>query len=208
MSTYTENLNLFKIIPKDDAKKSFNFYEILNDNWDKIDNYSSTIQTQIDILKNIYDKIQPIGQPIIRLDNTLFENEVRLEGEEVSIYDYSKLYEIYGNTYGEARAGHFKLPDCRNRVFWGAEIFGYIEAGLPNITGRIYGEGGGTQDYGCYEGAFYMDNTSGIRGAGSQSTDYDNRRVLFDASRSNAIYGNSNTVQPSSIKVRVVTRFK
>ena len=89
MSTYTENLNLFKIIPKDDAKKSFNFYEILNDNWDKIDNYSSTIQTQIDTLQNIYDKLQPIGQPIIRLDNTLFENEVRLEGEEVSIYDYS-----------------------------------------------------------------------------------------------------------------------
>lgn len=201
MSTYTENLNLFKIIPKDDAKKSFNFYEILNDNWDKIDNYSSTIQTQIDILKNIYDKIQPIGQPIIRLDNTLFENEVRLEGEEVSIYDYSKLYEIYGNTYGEARAGHFKLPDCRNRVFWGATNFGYIEAGLPNITGRIGALGEENTDY--TSGAFYQNGQGGTGDA--SGWDY---FVYMDASRSNAIYGNSNTVQPSSIKVRVVTRFK
>lgn len=189
MSTYTENLNLFKIIPKDDAKKSFNFYEILNDNWDKIDNYSSTIQTQIDILKNIYDKIQPIGQPIIRLDNTLFENEVRLEGEEVSIYDYSKLYEIYGNTYGEARAGHFKLPDCRNRVFWGANDFGYIEAGLPDISVRMSNEAGSVNN-----------------SIGSGSNNWEN--VYWNASAWNSIYGKSNTVQPPSIMVRVVTRFK
>ena len=37
MSTLTPNLSLFKIIPKEDAKKVFDFYEILNNNWDKID---------------------------------------------------------------------------------------------------------------------------------------------------------------------------
>ena len=198
----TPYLDLFKIIPEEDAEKTFNFYEVLNNNWDKLDNAFSTQNSLI------YNTVYRIGQPIIRLDNYLAENEVRLEGEEKLISEFPLLYQVYGDTYGEARTGYFKLPDCRNRVFWGAETFGYIEAGLPNITGRTYGEGGGTQDYGCYEGAFYMDNTSGIRGAGSQSTDYDNRRVLFDASCSSSIYGNSDTVQPPAIKVRVVTRFK
>lgn len=47
MSEYTENLNLFKIIPKDDAKKSFNFYEILNNNWDKIDTLSLDLNRRL-----------------------------------------------------------------------------------------------------------------------------------------------------------------
>ena len=60
MSTYTPNLNLFKIIPSEDAKKSFNFYEILNDNWDKIDLMPSKIQKNImdiQLLKTNIDDI-------------------------------------------------------------------------------------------------------------------------------------------------------
>lgn len=63
-------------------------------------------------------------------------------------------------------------------------------AGLPNITGITRGMSGGS-------GAFSSSAGSGTWG-GSTTTIYNNS---FDASRSSAIYGNSSTVQPQSIKV-------
>lgn len=207
MSTLTPNLNLFKIIPSEDAKKAFNFYEILNDNWDKLDSFSEsirqTVQEEIQTLSEaVYNTVYGIGQPFIRLNDYLAENEVRLEGAEVYIADYYKLYEIYGNTYGEARTGYFRLPDCRNRVFWGGTTAGYLSAGLPNIEGWC-GTYSGINSW-SGSGALYSNSHGGNAGSGSpQCGD-----LFFDASRSNSIYGNSTTVQPPSIKVRVVTRFK
>ena len=52
MSTTTENLNLFKYDPTQDAKKTFNIQLGLNDNWDKIDNI---IPTKADITLNNLD---------------------------------------------------------------------------------------------------------------------------------------------------------
>jgi hypothetical protein len=79
-----------------------------------------------------------------------------------------------------------------------------IEAGLPNITGSFLADrdnlGGGSQS-----GALYKIPESGgdwtwpMGGSGAGTV---NRAGLgLDASRSNSIYGNSNTVQPQSIKV-------
>lgn len=76
------------------------------------------------------------------------------------------------------------------------------EAGLPNITGSVPG----TEEkqmkgvsYVSPEGAFYTKNTNATNGTSSNDT-YDNDVFGFDASLSNKIYGNSDTVQPESIK--------
>ncbi len=89
-----------------------------------------------------------------------------------------------------------------------------VQAGLPNITGgfKIQGNAGvtwGNSDlilgtgafetklYGAYD---YYSNQNVAYGEvvrTSEQTDY----VDFNASRSSSIYGNSNTVQPQSIKV-------
>ena len=200
MSTLTPNLNLFKIIPSEDAKKPFNFYEILNENWDKLDNAYLSQKNQIqELLDKIYNTVYRIGQPLIRLDNYLAENEVRLEGEEKLISEFPLLYQVYGDTYGETRTGYFKLPDCRNRVFWGAETFGYIDAGLPqhehyiNVQYSRHGEGGGGAVINWCNGDWDVTPTP---------------NPLSSQAVNNNIYGNSDTVQPPSIKVRVVTRFK
>lgn len=71
-----------------------------------------------------------------------------------------------------------------------ASLGDLTQAGLPNITGITRGMSGGS-------GAFSSSAGSGTWG-GSTTTIYDNS---FDASRSNSIYGNSNTVQPQSVKV-------
>ena len=77
-----------------------------------------------------------------------------------------------------------------------------VEAGLPNITGKFTQTDCqvGTYNAGA-NGAFYMtyENRDYMYGRMNSS---ENRGDLgFDASRSSPIYGNSDTVQPQSIKV-------
>lgn len=146
-----------------------------------------------------------IGDPIITLSNTLGENEIWLEGAEISRETYAKLFEIYGTTYGEGDGSTtFNLPDFRNRTIWGAEDFGYIEAGLPNITGSVKA----CTNHVPHIGALYPSPKAGayIVGSNTQSGIYDGA-INIDASLSSSIYGNSTTVQPPAVKLRIKTRF-
>jgi microcystin-dependent protein len=120
------------------------------------------------------------------------------------------LFAIYGTTYGAGDGvSTFNLPDFRNRTIWGADDFGYLSAGLPNITGTataIGGSCGFPRNTGSFTGAFY--NSKTLAEAFSVSSGGDGATFAMDASRSNSIYGKSDTVQPPAIKVRVVTRYK
>lgn len=78
-----------------------------------------------------------------------------------------------------------------------------IEAGLPNITGKVSNLPSGNPDskgnyYGS-SGCFYRNSGtetySLTGGSGSSASTY------IDASRSSSIYGNSSTVQPQTVKV-------
>ena len=147
--------------------------------------------------------LEGIGNPIPTLSNILGENEIWLEGAEISRTTYAALFEIYGTTYGEGDGSTtFNLPDFRNRTLWGAEDFGYIEAGLPNITGSTTGQPQVGKDSGC----FYNYNSTSTPICQSSNSRYPST-LGFDASRSSSIYGNSTTVQPPSVKVRVKTRY-
>lgn len=88
-----------------------------------------------------------------------------------------------------------------DRALWGGDGTNAnttIEAGLPNITGKIGTIGIG----GTINGAFYRDGSGGQIENGGQN-DYN---VSFNASRSSAIYGNSDTVQPPAYRVNVWRR--
>ena len=86
---------------------------------------------------------------------------------------------------------------------------GYNAPGLPNITGS---EAFRHPDYGMFVGGTNSGALSGIVGASPQSarasayTNYDTPMdvLYFDSSKSNPIYGNSNTVQPPSIDLPVI----
>lgn len=154
-----------------------------------------------------------IGRPIFTLSNTLLDNELWLEGGLIDTSDenYTQIVDIYGTTYnnGTEPEGYIRLPDFRNRTIWGASNFGYISAGLPNITGvgmRVSGEI--FNNVGC-SGAIYASGswTGGGGENGDRGFEYSGG-FNFDASRSNSLYGASTTVQPPAIKVRVKTRFK
>lgn len=76
-----------------------------------------------------------------------------------------------------------------------------ISAGLPNITGSI---GYAENSIGGVDGAFYKGGNSGGNCIRANSDHY--QQILFDASRSSNIYGNSDTVQPPAYVVNVWRR--
>lgn len=123
-----------------------------------------------------------------------------------NIFTTEALWQDAVSTYGVC--GKFVYNSLANTIRL-PKITGFVEgttdendigvitpAGLPNITGDFFGESY-SQNY-RFEGAFYRGETGGNPGVGSSDTD--NYQTYFDASRSSAVYGNSNTVQPQSIK--------
>ena len=121
------------------------------------------------------------------------------DGSTYSATVYPKLYALMQTT---------ALPDLRGRFLQGSSNAGkFVEAGLPNIEGRL--------NLAC-------DNLSHVNGfnAGNSIVRLNSSRTnypthdpasfttsaryewFFDASRSNAIYGNSDTVQPLAFTVR------
>ena len=157
-----------------------------------------------------------IGQPQLSLNATLPdglppENSsfIWLEGQAVSRSTYSALFAIYGTTYGSGDGSTtFNLPNFSNRALWGYNgSFGTIAAGLPNITGGLPAGENVYKNFTPSYGAFYSHKANVVSGK-SSNTDFDNDFWYFNASKSNSIYGNSNTVQPPAIKVRVYTRWK
>lgn len=91
---------------------------------------------------------------------------------------------------------------AQDRALWGgngSNANTTIAAGLPNITGTAYGPSGKSAD-----GAFTVSPQSALDGGNSSSIREGN--LYFNASRSNSIYGNSNTVQPPAYRVNIWRR--
>lgn len=75
-----------------------------------------------------------------------------------------------------------------------------LEAGLPNITGKINGLAYNTHLVSSQKGSGAFRSES--EGTGSNTLDGQNtQKVMFDASLSNDIYGKSTTVQPPAYVV-------
>ena len=72
-----------------------------------------------------------------------------------------------------------------------------VEAGLPNITGSGNFDVNQNETGDNWSGALYYET---LGSQGSTGDSLNSTRFYFDASRSNSIYGNSNTVQPESIQ--------
>lgn len=101
-------------------------------------------------------------------------------------------------------------PNLSGRFLEGvtSEAKQWHDAGLPNITGWIRLS---KVDYwDRSSGAFYTIYRGGVNDAGYFANIwYDTDNIIgFDASRSNSIYGRSDTVQPASYTVYYIMRVK
>lgn len=135
------------------------------------------------------------------------------DGSEVSKTTYSDLFEVLDDTYGECTdTSKFKLPDLRDKFVQGANgnLGTSKDAGLPDLSGQVgyiksIGDGSYWQGINMNTGVFKSSQqtvkTSPTATTAAESTSHSQppSTVVFKASDSNAIYGNSDTVQPPSV---------
>ena len=127
----------------------------------------------------------------------------------------SAEYEAALTTYGECAkyvigSGSIRLPLIKNYIKAAnpSEGIKNIQAGLPNITGYLAsidtnGRWGlianaSADDYNKYSGAFAAQNNGSYTQSVSTGKGVASGDLYFDASRSSAIYGKSDTVTPAS----------
>lgn len=145
--------------------------------------------------------------------------DAEAESNDVNVYDSSfavigtgtlaegdtLTYEEAEYTYSEPNnltkeiEPYLRLPKVSD-IIQGAtdvsELGALIEAGLPNITGSVHGNASNW----VVEGAFNIKTGSTSNLGISSTTSAVITNFLIDASLSNPIYGNSETVQPQTIK--------
>lgn len=154
----------------------------------------------------------PAGTVQMFAGNTIPAGWLLCDGSAVSRTDYAKLFSAIGTTWGAGDGSTtFNLPNSIGRFAEGAATSGsYKSAGLPNITGTlnvvIPGEGSGAT------GAIYgttWSSTSGSIGAGGLygAQGVGIKGFGLDASKSNSIYNNSTTVQPSSFTTLYIIKY-
>lgn len=131
-------------------------------------------------------------------------------GQAVSRTTYARLFAVIGTRWGSGNGSTtFNVPDSRRRFPEGAnsgsEVGQYVQAGLPNITGAIDFRGLMNNSASVASGAFRKYGaTKEFEPTGADIT---GGAVEFDASRSNAIYGRSSTVQPASARCLYIIKY-
>lgn len=128
------------------------------------------------------------------------------EVDKLTAYPVGSIFQTVSNTSPAAVFGGTWAHIASNRVLMGAaagQIAGTtMEAGLPNITGSF------TADVcmndhavsGAFTAGDWLDST------GANSSDSRVYKFSLDASKSNAIYGRSSTVQPAAYYVHIWKR--
>lgn len=123
-----------------------------------------------------------------------------MDGQTIDGVAYKRLANYLGTNV---------LPNLNGRYLRADTTPGtMVEAGLPNITGRFKNDvyGFGTSAVRDTAGAFYSGDTWDVTRSAvynSKPATKDDLSCFFDASRSSAIYGKSNTVTPLTYTVRV-----
>ena len=129
------------------------------------------------------------------------------DGRAVSREEYSALFTAIGELYGAGNGSTtFNLPNLVGRFAEGAtsSVGQSVAAGLPDIQGRFSGLENAEPGRSTFTGAFA---STGATGNGPNGFNTDDHIVEFKASRYNAIYGRSNTVQPASVRLLPCIKF-
>lgn len=152
----------------------------------------------------------PIGTVIYYLGTEIPDGYLLTNGASVSKTDFSDLYDVIGDKFGNVDSTHFNLPNTHHRFLEGtttlSEVGTYVEAGVPNSTG----------------GSAYTHTTASTEGGGAITWEFTNQPELLQSAREagktasanirlnlqrgNAIYGASDTVQPAGLYAQMLIR--
>lgn len=152
-------------------------------------------------LKVFSKKTVPIGVVVHYMGDTIPEGYLLCNGASLSRTEYPELFAVLGTKCGPADTAHFYIPNVHHRFLEGttvlSEIGEYINGGLPNIEGAFLA-------FLKTSGVFTMQGTNAyatINTNGHRMAD-----IFFNARKANSVYGDSNTVQPNSIRALTLIR--
>ncbi len=150
--------------------------------------------------------ITPVGTVIAYAANSAPSGYLICNGSAVSRTTYAALFAKIGTTYGTGNGSTtFNLPNLTDKFIQGSGTAGTSKAaGLPNIYGRIDSVEYYTTESPTSTGCLY--NDAGVRN-GEGNGIYYCGNLHMDASRSNAIYGASTTVQPPALTMRYYIKY-
>lgn len=158
-------------------------------------------------IQYIYNNMIPTGIVQAFAGSTTPQGWLLCDGSAVSRTDYADLYAVIGTTYGAGDGSTtFNLPNLVDKFVEGSTTSGTIKsAGLPNITGSYENVTWNFNGSQSRSGALNREKSSISSGNGTGSNPSLN--LLFDASASNPIYGNSTTVQPPALTMRYIIKY-
>lgn len=147
----------------------------------------------------------PTGMILPFLGTSVPEGYLLCNGSNVSRTTYANLFQVIGTKIGAGDGSTtFTLPNLHRRfaeyTTTPSEVGNLVEAGLPNISGRIYDVRAFLSEPEC-SGAL-SGEVSGSRAYRLYwSTSYQSSAIELDASKSSVVFGGSSTVQPQSIRL-------
>ncbi len=155
----------------------------------------------------------PTGTVIPYLGQNAPNGFLSCNGAGLRSTTYTGLFNVIGTAFGSGNGVNtdFNLPNLnKGSSLEGRDIVGVVkEAGLPNILGT-YSAGGGVGASWLRDltGAFADTAMSGSNARShSVTSGTGDLRVSFDASKSNAIYGTSDTVQPKAVTIKLCIKY-
>ena len=140
----------------------------------------------------------PIGVIQAFSGNTIPHGYLLANGASYKVADYPDLYAVIGNTYG-GDTENFNVPNLVDKFIQGSTTSGEEkEAGLPNITGGwMPSVPVGYENYVTGAVAAEIKSSGLVSSSGTQLAI--GAGIKIDASKSSAVYGKSNTVQPPAL---------
>lgn len=167
--------------------------------------------------------MMPTGSIIPFAGTNIPDGYLLCDGSAISRTTYADLFAVIGTVYGTGDGSTtFNLPNCMNRFirqYWNSTSnIGFTTNGeLPNITGKIWGDGyndGARANpiFWGYTGAFQdgIEESATNIAAHAFGAAYKQRSwINFDASRSSSVYGagSGTNVIPSSITMQFCIKF-
>lgn len=165
---------------------------------------NATVRAVLDYLNQKSSSSVPTGAICYFATTAIPTGWLLCNGSNVSRTTYAALFAAIGTKFGTGNGSStFTLPNLDERFIEGttttSDVGKKLEAGLPNITGSI--DGNGWPESGLTlvcTGAFFATENGSTQGRGGG-----NRNKIFemDASLSSSIYGSGSTVQPKALQL-------
>jgi hypothetical protein len=187
--------NLFDTKWSDNLLNDLSWLRADTFSWQDGSVYTNAYNHLVDDIDNITAETETIGTVTITFYRATDGHKICLPAQESNV---EAIYTATGIAWYyilDTTNARFKLPRTKFG-FTGIRnsVGDYVDAGLPNITGSAYIY----NDIRSISGVF---DRSDYQSGGIDNNGNGYKTLLFDASRSSSIYGNSTTVQPPATEM-------